>query len=194
MTINIKNKVQIIVFFVSIFFLNSCEAIKYKPVDAKEFPPEPQKRVQKNIEEGRGFKIFDPNKKNTGVFDFASSNELWRASLEVIDFIPLVSANYSGGIIITDWYTDNSNKESIKITIRFLSNEISSTSIDIKIFKKYCETIDNCKTQEETGTLVTEIKKKILQKAVIYEKQRKDKDFKPYKMSKPSKHKEKKKN
>ena len=163
-------------------------------MDAKEFPPEPQKRVQKNIEEGRGFKIFDPNKKNAGVFDFASSNELWRASLEVIDFIPLVSANYSGGIIITDWYTDNSNKESIKITIRFLSNEISSTSIDIKIFKKYCETIDNCKTQEETGTLVTEIKKKILQRAVIYEKQRKDKDFKPYKMSKPSKHKEKKTN
>ena len=163
--------------------------------DARENPPDPQERVKKNIEEGRGFRLMDKvSNKGSGNFEFASSNELWRASLEVIDFIPLVSANYSGGIIITDWYTDNSNKESIKITIRFLSNEISSTSIDIKIFKKYCESIDNCKTQEETGTLVTEIKKKILQKAVIYEKQRKDKDFKPYKMSKPSKHKEKKTN
>ena len=44
-----------------------------------------------------------------------------------------MSANYSGGIIITDWYTDNSNKESIKITIKFLSNEIESTSLDVQI-------------------------------------------------------------
>ena len=194
MTKNLKIKPQAILLFVSFLLLNSCEAIKYKSVDAREFPPEPGKRVQKNIEEGRGFRVFDNDKKNSGVFDFASSNDLWRASLEVIDFIPLVSANYSGGIIITDWYTDNSNKESIKITIRFLSNEISSTSLDVKIFKKYCETIENCRTQEETGTLVSEIKKKILQKAVIYEKQRKDKNFKPYKMSKPSAHKEKKTN
>tara|TARA_Y100001970_G_C14248825_1_gene870282 strand:- start:1048 stop:1620 length:573 start_codon:yes stop_codon:yes gene_type:complete len=170
--------------------LNSCDALKYKPVDAREFPPEPDKRVQKNIEEGKGFRIFDMNKNNSGTFDFASSNELWRASLEIIDFIPLVSANYSGGIIITDWYTDNSNKESIKITIKFLSNEIESTSLDVQIFKKYCETIDNCKITQEKGTLVAEIKKKILQKATIYEKQKKDKNFKPYKMSKPSKNKQ----
>ena len=32
---------------------------------------------------------------------------LWRASLDVIDFMPIASANYSGGIIITDWYSDN---------------------------------------------------------------------------------------
>ena len=109
--------------------------------------------------------------------------------------MPLSTVDYSGGIIITDWYSDARNSdESIKITVRFLSNEISSTSIDVKIFKKYCETIDNCRTQEETGTLVAEIKKKILQKAVVYEKQRKDKNFKPYKMSKPSAHKEKKTN
>ena len=84
-----------------IFFLNSCGI--YRPVDAKDFPPEPDKRVQKNIEEGRGFRVFGGEKKG-GTFDFASSNELWRATLDTIDFMPLASANYSGGIIITDWY------------------------------------------------------------------------------------------
>ncbi len=31
---------------------------------------------------------------------------LWRASLEILDFIPLTTVDYSGGIIITDWYND----------------------------------------------------------------------------------------
>ncbi len=169
-----------------ILILNSCNI--YRPVDASKFPPEPDKRVQKNIEEGRGFRLFDPNKKNSGTFDFASSNELWRASLEVIDFMPLVSANYSGGIIITDWYTDNStSNEAIKITIRFLSNEISVGSLDVKIFKKICDSLNSCRTVEEKGSLVAEVKKSILKRAAIYEKEKKDKNFKKYKMSKPGK-------
>ena len=82
-----------------------------------------QNKHRTNIEEGRGARLFSTNKKG-GTFDFASSNELWRASLDTIDFMPLVSANYSGGIIITDWYYDqNSRNQAIKITIRFLSNE-----------------------------------------------------------------------
>ena len=61
-------------------------------------------------------------KNKGGKFDFASSNYLWRATLDTIDFMPLVSANYSGGIIITDWYSENNNpNEAIKISIRFLS-------------------------------------------------------------------------
>ena len=49
---------------------------------------------------------------------------MWRASLETLDFLPLTTVDYSGGIIITDWYFDNTGKseESIKISIRFLSN------------------------------------------------------------------------
>ena len=153
--------------------LNSCDALKYKPVDAREFPPEPDKRVQKNIEEGKGFRIFDMNKNNSGTFDFASSNELWRASLEIIDFIPLVSANYSGGIIITDWYSDaNKPNESIKITIRFLSNEIRSDSLSVKIFSRNClNSLTNCKIVETDKVLVKEINKQILKKAAIYEKE-----------------------
>ena len=82
--------------------------------DARKFPDDPELRVKKNLEEGRGFKLSDSMKKQGGVFEFASSNPLWRASLDVIDFMPLTSVNYSGGIIITDWY-ENEDNESIKI-------------------------------------------------------------------------------
>ena len=117
----ITNLMTIFSYFKSIFllltaliFLSSCEALKYKPVDAKEYPPEPEKRVQKNLEEGKGFRLFGDDDEKGGNFDFASSNPLWRASLETIDFLPLMSANYSGGIIISDWYSGSSNNESIK--------------------------------------------------------------------------------
>ena len=181
MTKNLKIKPQAILLFVSFLLLNSCEAIKYKPVDAREFPPEPGKRVQNNIEEGKGFRVFDSNKKNSGVFDFASSNDLWRASLEVIDFIPLVSANYSGGIIITDWYSSGSNvNESIKISIRFLTNEIRSDALDIKVFHKNCGQNDSCQVSQKKGSLVAELNKKILSRAASYKKDSKDKSKKAY--------------
>ena len=115
---------------------------KFPGADARKFPDDPALRVKKNLEEGRGFKMNDvfSNKQRGGTFDFANSNELWRASLDVIDFMPLSSVNYSGGIIITDWYsTDNNPNETIKITIRFLSNEIRADAIDIKIFYKKCK-------------------------------------------------------
>ena len=166
--------------------LNSCQAFKYKPTKAGEVPVSGDDRVKKNMEEGRGFRLFDGNKKKGGTFDFASSNELWKASLDTIDFMPLISANYSGGIIITDWYNDgSSNNQSVKISIRFLTNEIRSDALDIKIFTKECSTNIDCKIYENKGSLVLELKKSILKKAALYEKQKKDKNKKPYVMSKP---------
>ena len=117
-------------------------------------------------------------------YEFASSNELWRASLDTIDFMPLSSVNYSGGIIISDWYSNDQNSnESIKISIRFLTNEIRSDALDIKVFKKICKINNNCKISESSGELIKELKKKILKTAKIYEDQKKDKNFKPYKNS-----------
>ena len=130
------------------------------------------------MEEGRGFRLMDAAKKKVGStnYEFASSNELWRASLDTIDFMPLSSVNYSGGIIITDWYSNNQDtNESIKISIRFLTNEIRSDAIDIKVFKKICKTNLNCKTSEGYDELVTELKGKILKTAKIYETQKKEK-------------------
>ena len=104
--------------------------------------------------------------------------------MDTIDFMPLLSANYSGGIIITDWYSEN-NKDFIKITLRFLSNEVRSDAINIKIFYKECKDVLNCNVVEKKGNLDTELKKEILKKAAIYKKQTKDKNFKPYNQSTP---------
>jgi len=159
------------------FFLSNCNG-KLPGGDARKTPADPAKRIEKNLAEGRGFKLNDAFKKERGgVFDFASSNNLWRASLDVIDFMPLVSVNYSGGIIITDWYSENSNSnESIKISIRFTTNEIRSDALNIKVFNRKCSNnLLNCKIKETEGVLVTELKKEILKTATKYKNQDKEK-------------------
>ena len=170
-----------------IFTLTSCGKGFFKPGDARKNPPDPKLRVKKNLEEGKGFRLSTAMSGNQGTnFEFASSNELWRASLDVLDFMPLTSANYSGGVIITDWYSEqNNDNESIKITIRFLSNEVRSDAIDVNIFYKKCISTNNCKVNKQDGQLKKEITKQILAKATIYKKQSKDKNFKPYIMSTP---------
>ncbi|MDC0391809.1 DUF3576 domain-containing protein [Candidatus Pelagibacter ubique] len=173
-----------IIFIILIFstFLNSCGG-KLPGADARKYDPDPKKRVAKNLEDGRGFRLNDAfGKSSGGVFEFASSNQLWRASLDIIDFMPLVSVNYSGGIIITDWYsTDQASNESIKISIRFLTNEIRSDALDIKVFNKKCLPQLNCVISEKKGNLVTELKEKILKTAALYEVQKKAKNSKEYK-------------
>ena len=166
----------ILFIFISSLFLNACNG-KLPGADARKYPADPKKRVAQNVAEGRGFRLMDSiGSNNGGVFDFASSNELWRASLDIIDFMPLASVNYSGGIIITDWYsTDQTSNESIKISIRFLTNEIRSDSLDIKVFNKKCLTQLNCTISEKTGNLVPELRDKILKTAAIYEKEKKEK-------------------
>ena len=160
------------------FLLISCG----KGVDARKFPPNPELRVKKNMEEGRGFRLNNALKKKSSTnYEFASSNELWRASLDAIDFMPLTSVNYSGGMIVTDWYSNDQNSnENVKISIRFLTNEIRSDALDIKIFKKICENNFNCKISEGYDNLKLELKKKILKTAKIYQTQKENKDFKPY--------------
>jgi len=170
--------IKILIFLTLSISLISCEALKYKPTKAGEVPVNVKDRVKKNIEEGKGFRLMGGNKKG-GTFDFASSNELWRATLDTIDFMPLVSANYSGGIIITDWYNDSSSSgQSVKISVRFLTNEVRSDALDVKIFTKNCDTTADCKITEDKGTLVLEITKSILKKAAIYEKQNRGKNKK----------------
>tara|TARA_B110000305_G_scaffold48895_1_gene52555 strand:+ start:391 stop:951 length:561 start_codon:yes stop_codon:yes gene_type:complete len=172
-----------IVFFLILtsILLISCNG-KLPGADARKYDPDPKKRVKKNLEEGRGFRFNDiTDKMGGGVFDFASSNELWRASLDTIDFMPLSSVNYSGGIIITDWYsTDQTSNDSIKISIRFLTNEIRSDALDIKVFNKKCLAEYNCVISEKTGNLITELKGKILKTAAVYEAENKGKKSKSY--------------
>ena len=180
---NLFNRLKYITFLILLItFLNSCNG-KLPGGDARKFPDDPKLRVKKNLEEGRGFKVNTKTftgLKGGGSFDFASSNGLWRASLDVIDFMPLSSVNYSGGIIITDWYSENQNpNESIKISIRFLTNEIRSYALDIKIFNRKClNNLLNCKFTQTDGILVTELKKEILRKAAIYNEEKNNKEKK----------------
>ena len=166
--------------------LSSCKLAKLGG-DARENPPDPRERVKRNLEQGKGFRLMEMTKnKGGGTFEFATSNELWRASLDTIDFIPLASVNYSGGIIITDWYSNDKNSnESIKITIRFLTNEIRSDALDIKIFTKKCDLNNKCVVSEGGENLIATLTKEILKKATIYEKENPEKKIKPYIQSIP---------
>tara|TARA_Y100000591_G_C21639590_1_gene597129 strand:- start:175 stop:765 length:591 start_codon:yes stop_codon:yes gene_type:complete len=177
-----------ILIFLSILVLitqSACEAIKPKKVSAKDFPPDPRKRVQKNIEEGKGFRVMGGSKTGTN-YEFASSNPLWRATLDTLDFMPLATANYSGGIVITDWYSEsNSPTESVKISVRFLTNEIRSDALDINIFLKKCsQNLTNCSISKNNNDLVADLNLNILKKATKYQKEIIDKNKKenPYVM------------
>ena len=180
------NKIKATISCIFVFLILSACNGKIPGADARKVSYDPKERVKKNLEEGRGFRLdsaFGNNSKG-GNFQFASSNELWRASLDTIDFIPIATANYSGGILITDWYSNDKNSnESIKISIRFLTNEVRSDALDIKVFKRKCTTQNNCKVSEQSGKLTRELTIKILKTAKIYEEQKKDKNFKPYKAS-----------
>ena len=178
---NFKKIFSLILIFL---FFNACNG-KLPGADARKIPYDPDERVKKNLEEGKGFRLDESfSNKGSGNFEFATANELWRASLDTIDFMPIATANYSGGILITDWYSENENlNESIKISIRFLTNEVRSDALDIKVFYKKCENVVKCKISQQSGNLTTELKKEILKKAAVYANQTKEKEFRPYNMT-----------
>ncbi len=165
------------------FFLFTISCGIYKPVDAKKFPPQPELRVKKNIEEGRGFRLMTGfGKDKAGKFEFANANPLWRASLDIIDFMPLLSVDYGGGLIITDWYGEENEKDSIKISIQFLSNEIRSDALKIKVFKKNCSSLSNCKVYASQSKINEELRLAILKKAALYKSSDIEKNKKEYRI------------
>tara|TARA_B100000989_G_scaffold218699_1_gene166772 strand:- start:5370 stop:5945 length:576 start_codon:yes stop_codon:yes gene_type:complete len=173
----IKNKlISILVSLIIISLLSSCGI--YRRADVKDVPVNVEERAKRNVQEGRGIRFGGSNK--GGDFDFASSNNLWRASVEILDFVPLTNASYSGGIIITDWFSAEKNTENstrdLKITIRFLTNEIRADAVDVTIFEKICSN-GKCDTNKVESKLETEIKLAILKKAVLLEKQSEKKYF-----------------
>ena len=171
----------IIVYFFVFQTLVSCGI--YRPVDAKKYPPQPELRVKNNIEEGRGFRLMTGFKNaKGGKFEFANANPLWRASLDVIDFMPLLSVDYGGGIIITDWYGEESENDQIKITIQFLSNEVRSDALNIKVFKKKCISLSNCKVVQSNSNINQELRVAILKKAALYKSNDIEKNKKTYRI------------
>ena len=178
---------NIVILFSVIILLtqSACNALKPRKVSAKDFPPDPRQRVKKNLEEGKGFRLFDGKRSGT-TYDFASSNPLWQATLDTLDFMPLVSANYSGGIVITDWYSENNTpNESVKISVRFLTNEIRSDALDIDVFLKKCsQNLTNCSISKNNNDLIADLNLNILKKASKYQREMLEKRKKenPYPM------------
>lgn len=148
-----------------LLFLNSCgNFFKYSPV--KDNPIKGEERARKNIKDGKGVSLGGLARGGGTTYEFSTSNPLWRASLEILDFMPMTSVNYSGGILVTDWYSDGEKNESIKVTVRFLDNKIESDSLKIIIHKKNCSNINNCSIAVlSSSTLKNELTKKILVKA-----------------------------
>tara|TARA_B100000579_G_scaffold412092_1_gene403480 strand:- start:183 stop:731 length:549 start_codon:yes stop_codon:yes gene_type:complete len=179
-----SNKFIINILIIFMLFLTGCKN-PFRYTDAREVPVSGEERVRKNIEEGRGIKILG-GKKQGGVFDFASSNELWRASIEVLDFVSFTNASYSGGILITDWFSGNTSNEGnnsqreLKITVRFLSNEIRADGIKIIIHEKVCsdQSKVDCNINKIESKIGNEIKLAILKKAAILKKESENKSNK----------------
>jgi hypothetical protein len=151
-----------------LLLLNACGI--YKKTDARKIPTNANERVKKNIEEGRGFRLGKLGKKSGGDFQFATSNPLWRAALKKLDFAPLNNVDYAGGIIVTDWFSEGDSSDQIKITVRFLTNEIRSDAVDIIIHKKICDNLNNCKVNKIENTLNNKIKFSILKRAAQIQK------------------------
>ena len=166
-----KRLLQIILLLIFAISQYSCGI--YRKTDAREISPDPDLRVQKNLSEGKGLRIDTLGKNNGGNFQFASSNPLWRATIDVLEFAPLLNANYSGGIVITDWMsTDNPNvNDYYKLTVKFLSNEIRADGLDILIHQKKCDVNNICKIEKIESSVKNELKLKILKIAALYEKE-----------------------
>ena len=172
------NIYKFIKFFILILafpiLLNGCASVpKFPKPDfskKKVIEPNARKRAQQNVKDGKGIRLFGGGNKRGGDFLFASANPMWKATLDTLSFISLASVDYSGGILITDWYSEENPNEAIKFNIRFLSNEIRADGIIISLFKRNC--VNNiCSTKEIKDDLTFEIRDKILKKAIIYKSQ-----------------------
>ena len=157
---------KITTFLLIFLLITSCGI--YKKTDLRKVPVNVDERAAKNIAEGRAFRLNKIGKGGSGNFEFASSNEMWRASLDLLDFAPFSNVDYSGGMIITDWFADeNTKNEYLKITVRFLSNEIRADGLNVIIHKKICNEFNVCNVSKIQSTLSQEIKLAILKEAAI---------------------------
>ena len=163
-----KKIIFILTAFMCLSILSSCGI--WDPADARKVSPNAKERVKKNLEEGRGITLMGAARGGKTSYQFASSNPMWRATLEILDFLPLANVDYSGGIITTDWYNEGTaSDESLKITVRFLTNEIRADGLKIIVHKKKCNIQQKCTIKKVTSALEHELQVAILKRAVLYE-------------------------
>ena len=160
----IFNKISLI--FLIFLMLGQCGL--YKKTDARKTPVNAKERVKKNLAEGKRIKFGQLGKGGSGTFEFATSNEMWRATVEILDFMPLANIDYGGGVIITDWYNEDGQNDSIKIMVQFLSNEIRADGLKVIVYDRNCSSTNlmNCSTSvDDENSIGQELKLAILRKA-----------------------------
>jgi hypothetical protein len=151
-----------------IIFLMISQCGIYKKTDARKVPTNAKERVKKNIAEGKKIKFGQLGKGRSGTFEFATSNEMWRATVDILDFMPLANVDYGGGVIITDWYNEGNQNDSIKIMVQFLSNEIRADGLKVIVYDRKCNSTNslNCSTSvDDKNSIGQELKLAILKKA-----------------------------
>ena len=164
-------KISLLIIFLTVS-LSACKALKPKWTDTRKVPVDARERALKNVKEGRGVSISGLAKnRGGGQYEFSTSNPMWRASLEILDFLPLTTVDYSGGIIITDWYNDSNSNDSIKITLRFLSNEIRADSLKVIVHRKKCSINQNCAIVKIQSKIQEELLASILKNAALIERE-----------------------
>jgi hypothetical protein len=167
---------KILLLFFLIFSLQQCGVLKKNPnTSAENIPTNAMERAKLNVKEGRGISIGSALKRGKSTtYNFNTSNPMWKASLDTLDFLPLSTVDYSGGVVITDWYNNNKNtNESLKITVRFLSNEVRSDSLKITVHQRKCSANLNCTVNVLNSKIKQELKSTIIKKAALIEKNRK---------------------
>lgn len=171
------NKIKLLAKLLIFLIISACGNDFFKKVDTRQRPVNAQERARQNVEQGKGISLKNVFKRGENSFEFSSSNPLWRATLEILDFLPLTTVDYSGGIIITDWYSDSIDKNgtSLKITVRFLSNDIQTNSVRIIVHQKKCSIENNCSTREINSKIKEELLRSILAKAILFDTEDKKK-------------------
>ena len=145
-------------------------------MDTRKVPISGTERAKQNVKEGRGVglgSMMGIGKGSTN-YEFSTSNPMWRATLDILDFLPLSTVDYSGGVIISDWYTDSTNKDqALKITVRFLSNKVQTNSLKVTVHRKKCSINQNCNVELFKSRIQEELIVSILKEAAVLEKQQK---------------------
>ena len=152
MAINIKAFIFVLIAtFLSITFISSCSFLDDADVVRAPIPEdlvikrererrealgnaEDESFVENILKDITGFGNKDKSQNSGGI---GVNTYLWKATLNTLSFMPLVSADPFGGVIITDWHSNSeTSKEKFKIVAYILGKELRVDGIKISVFKK----------------------------------------------------------
>lgn len=113
----------------------------------------------------QGPDIASTTQSNTSQTGLGVNAYLWRGSLDTLSFMPLLSADPFGGVIITDWYSPPGvTDERFKATIYILGRDLRSDGLRVAIFRQ-TRTAAGWQDSSVAASTSSEIEDKILARA-----------------------------